>query len=220
MAAARKSKRSPRKKAAQKKAATRRQDLNARQKAFVREYLLDNNGTQAAIRAGYAPKTAHVQASQLLRNPKLVAALSVARRRREERTEIKADRVLQELANIGLADIRDLFTWGRFGSPVFVPSDQLTLEQAAAISSVKCTTNAWEDEKGRTHERHVVELKLWDKVAALREMGKHLGVGEHVHHHMHDELSNMTDDELRLHVQGLLKRRQSKAGGGDDAYQH
>ena len=38
---------------------------------FVREYLIDRNGTQAAIRAGYSPKTAAAQASRLLKDVKV-----------------------------------------------------------------------------------------------------------------------------------------------------
>jgi phage terminase small subunit len=41
--------------------------LNPKQAAFCREYVRDCNGKQAAIRAGYAPKTAEVRAVQLLR---------------------------------------------------------------------------------------------------------------------------------------------------------
>ena len=44
--------------------------LNPRQAAFVREYLVDLNGTQAAIRAGYSPNGADVQAIRLLGNAK------------------------------------------------------------------------------------------------------------------------------------------------------
>lgn len=40
--------------------------LNPKQAAFVREYLVDRNGTQAAIRAGYSERTAQEQSSQLL----------------------------------------------------------------------------------------------------------------------------------------------------------
>jgi phage terminase small subunit len=40
--------------------------LNDKQQAFVNEYLLDWNGTRAAIRCGYSPKTARQQASRLL----------------------------------------------------------------------------------------------------------------------------------------------------------
>lgn len=40
--------------------------LNPKRAEFVRQYLVDLNGTQAAIRAGYSPKTAYAQANQLL----------------------------------------------------------------------------------------------------------------------------------------------------------
>ncbi len=41
--------------------------LNPKRLAFCREYVKDRNGTQAATRAGYSPKTASTQAEQLLR---------------------------------------------------------------------------------------------------------------------------------------------------------
>ena len=40
--------------------------LNLKQRAFVREYLIDRNATQAAIRAGYSPHTAQQQSFDLL----------------------------------------------------------------------------------------------------------------------------------------------------------
>jgi len=48
-------------------------DINPRQWRFVQEYLIDLNGTQAAIRAGYAPESAHVTASRLLKNANVAA---------------------------------------------------------------------------------------------------------------------------------------------------
>lgn len=42
--------------------------LSDKQAAFAREYAVDKNGKQAAIRAGYAPGAAEVTASRLLRN--------------------------------------------------------------------------------------------------------------------------------------------------------
>ena len=41
-------------------------ELSAKRKRFCQEYIVDSNGTQAAIRAGYSIKTAQEQASQLL----------------------------------------------------------------------------------------------------------------------------------------------------------
>lgn len=48
---------------------------NLRQR-FVEEYLLDLNGMQAAIRAGYSPKGAGVTACRLLKNPKIRAKIA------------------------------------------------------------------------------------------------------------------------------------------------
>jgi hypothetical protein len=57
---------------------------------FVEEYLVDGNGTAAAVRAGYARAGAHVTASRLLRNPKVAEA--VAAGQAEKRAELKIDR--------------------------------------------------------------------------------------------------------------------------------
>ena len=70
--------------------------MNARQQRFVEEYLIDLNGTQAAIRSGYARSGAHVQAARLLSNAKVSRAIAEAKQRRSEVTEINAEWVLRE----------------------------------------------------------------------------------------------------------------------------
>ena len=52
-------------------------DITGQQKAFIDEYIKfgRRNQTQAAINAGYSPKSAESQASQLLKNPKVSAYL-------------------------------------------------------------------------------------------------------------------------------------------------
>ena len=62
--------------------------LNPKQQRFVEEYLVDLNGTQAAIRAGYSPKTAEVQASRLLSNAKVQQAVAEGRARLSQSTGI------------------------------------------------------------------------------------------------------------------------------------
>lgn len=42
--------------------------MNARQKRFCDEYLIDSNATQAALRAGYSPKTAYSHGQRMLKN--------------------------------------------------------------------------------------------------------------------------------------------------------
>lgn len=48
-------------------------ELSAKQKRFCAEYIVDYNGTKAAIRAGYSEESAAVQASRLLKNDKVLA---------------------------------------------------------------------------------------------------------------------------------------------------
>lgn len=82
--------------------------LAAKQKLFVQEFLIDANGKQAAIRAGYSPKTAEQQASRLLSNVKVQEAISAAQSKRAARTEITADMVLQRWWDIATANPNDL----------------------------------------------------------------------------------------------------------------
>ncbi|MCR5564009.1 MAG: terminase small subunit [Desulfovibrio sp.] len=65
------------------------------QELFVKEYLVDLNATQAAIRAGYSAKTANAAAGRLLVNVSVAAAIQAAKAERMERVEIKADDVLK-----------------------------------------------------------------------------------------------------------------------------
>ena len=71
--------------------------LTAKQKAFVDEYLVDLNATQAARRAGYSAKTAGSIGQRLLKKVEIQTALATAQAAREERTEITADYVLRRL---------------------------------------------------------------------------------------------------------------------------
>lgn len=74
--------------------------LTAKQATFVREYLVDLNATQAAIRAGYSEKTACEQASRLLANVKVSEAVQDAMNERAKRVEIDADYVLSGIKEI------------------------------------------------------------------------------------------------------------------------
>lgn len=149
--------------------------LSRKQARFVEEYLVDLNGTQAAIRAGYSPKTAGVTAAQNLTKPNVAAALAAAQAKRSARTEITQDRVLQELARIGFADVRDLFTWDAERA-AFVPSANLTDDQAAAVSAVEAETVIYTNEDGVSETKIKLKLRTYDKLGALEKIGKHLGM--------------------------------------------
>lgn len=69
--------------------------MTPKQNAFVREYLVDLNATQAAIRAGYSKRTAHVIGHENLTKPEIAMTIEAAMNERAKRTEITADYVLE-----------------------------------------------------------------------------------------------------------------------------
>lgn len=71
-----------------------------KQKAFVKEYVIDFNGDAAAIRAGYSKKTARIQASQMLAMPHLQELLKKEMEKRNERVEVTQDYVLKNLMEV------------------------------------------------------------------------------------------------------------------------
>ena len=71
--------------------------LTTKQAAFIREYLIDLNATQAAIRAGYSAKTAGRVAGQVMQKPAVQQALRKAMNERSEKTEITAEYVLKTI---------------------------------------------------------------------------------------------------------------------------
>lgn len=74
--------------------------LTPKQAMFVQEYLVDLNGTQAAIRAGYSAHTAEAQASRLLSNVKVANAVQRAMAERSQRVEIDQDYVLKTIREV------------------------------------------------------------------------------------------------------------------------
>ena len=81
--------------------------LTPKQQAFVDEYLVDLNGAQAAIRAGYSEKAAKEIAAENLTKPNIKAAIDAAILSRSKKTERKAADVLadvQELARTAKAE--------------------------------------------------------------------------------------------------------------------
>ena len=71
--------------------------LTPKQQRFVDEYLIDLNATQAAIRAGYSPKTAEQQGFQLLKKTSVSEAIEQAQQERQKRTLVTQDDVIRGL---------------------------------------------------------------------------------------------------------------------------
>jgi phage terminase small subunit len=175
--------------------------LTHKQARFVEEYLIDLNGKQAAVRAGYSAKSAEVQASRLLRNTAVQAALGEAMQARSQRTEVTADRVVAELAKLAFADMRDY--WPRPGETIDL--HRLDEDRTAAVEEISISETV--DPAGVLHRR--TRLKLHDKKRALDSLARHLGmfVDRQVAESSFEyRVRNMTTEERMALVDEILEK--------------
>lgn len=74
--------------------------LNPKRRRFVTEYLKDQNGTQAAIRAGYSKHTANEQAAELLAIPSIRAAVDEKLEKLQEKVLVSKEFVIGGLKEV------------------------------------------------------------------------------------------------------------------------
>lgn len=74
--------------------------MNAKQKKFADEYLIDCNATQAAIQAGYNEKTAYSQGQRMLKNVEVKAYIDEQLERLHNEKTADAQEVLEYLTAV------------------------------------------------------------------------------------------------------------------------
>jgi phage terminase small subunit len=136
--------------------------MNSKQHRFCQEYLVDLNGTQAAIRAGYSARTASSIAEENLRKPELMTEIQRLQTERSQRLEITADQVLEDLAAIAFRPITDVLTI-KAGKVTLLDSSQWSDDANKAVESVRQSKDGF-------------SIKMVNKLAALEKLGHHLGL--------------------------------------------
>jgi phage terminase small subunit len=147
-----------------------RRNLSKKQRLFVDEYLVDFNATQAAIRAGYSPKSARTTASQNLRKAAVKEAIAEVSAPRLAALELSAEEVLAELARVARANLLDYMRFDDRGMPE-VDLSGLTRDKAAAIRDIE--VEAFGEGRG---EGRRIRFKMHDKLAALDRLARHYGL--------------------------------------------
>ncbi len=146
--------------------------LTPKQQRFVEEYLVDLNGTQAAIRAGYSEKRASETAYQLLQKPSVRDAIAAGKADRSEKTAIDAAYVLQRLVEIDQMDVADILTDDGYIKPV--------KEWPKAWRQTLSGLDVQELWEGQGEDREMTgllkKIKWPDKVKNLELLGKHVDV--------------------------------------------
>ncbi len=140
---------------------------NPKHVAFAGFYAATFNREEAAIKAGYSPRSADKIATQLIANPAVRHLLAIEIRKRIEAAELNSQMILRELARIAFSDIRDVMSWGPSGGVKIKPSDELDEGVARAIESVSETVT--KTDAGTTIRR---EVKMHSKLNALEKLAK------------------------------------------------
>lgn len=141
--------------------------LTDKQELFCREYLIDLNATQAAIRAGYSENTAQQVGSENLSKPVIQAYLQELKKDRNERNKIDADYVLKRLVEIDQMDVMDILN----ESGDLLPIREWPKSWRTTLSGLDIAIIG----SGDT-EAIMKKIKWPDKVKNLELLGKHITV--------------------------------------------
>lgn len=143
--------------------------LTPRQQAFVAEYLIDLNATQAAIRAGYSKKTAYSQGQRLLKYAEVQDAIVKAQATRSTKTGIDAAWVLTRLTQEATADLADIIGDSGELRPI---SEWPLIWRQGLVTGVDVQENVVDGVKmGQT-----IKVKLSDRIKRIELIGKHVDI--------------------------------------------
>lgn len=131
--------------------------LTAKEERFIHEFLVDGNGTQAAIRAGYSAACANRMAYKLMQREAVKLRLAAVSKKALEKIDVKVDDILRELVRIADFDwIRACDSKGKLLPPHLMPEDI-----RRAIASIEVGS------------RGKLKVKFHSKISALELLGKY-----------------------------------------------
>ena len=175
------------------KAGTSKASAEDKRKAFVEAYFANGeNGTQAAVTAGFAEKSAGVTAAKLLKDPRVLVEIQSRRVVIVANLELSTERTFREIARIAYADPRKIMhADGRIKMP-----HELDDDTAAAIASFEVSFDG------------SIKYKFWPKGQPLDMANKINGAYERDNKQKADPLRDLLG-ALGGNVLGVSK-------GGDD----
>lgn len=193
------------------------EQLTAKERRFVEEYLVDTDQTNAARRAGYSHKSAPEIACQLMKKPKIGNAIGALMRARSEETRIDASYLLSHLAEMLKADIGDIVDengaylpihrWPKIWRQML---SGLDVEQLWGYDDQPESDGKRNRDRRRIELGRVLKLKFVDRLRVIELIGRHVDVSafeqpveQHAHTHVHVGKSTA---ELEAHWLALNAR--------------
>jgi len=178
------------------------EELTEKERLFCLYFVKYFNGTQAAIKAGYAKESAHVQSSRLLRRERVASYIKELKGELVENVFVEAMDVLKEYIKIAFADITNYITFGQrevefqddegnqFTRMInFVDLQEADLVDGSIITEVK---------KGKDG----VSIKLADKMKALDKLAQYFDlVPDNFKRQIEEERHRMQMEVQKVHVE-------------------
>jgi phage terminase small subunit len=134
--------------------------LNPKQRAFIREYLQDFNGSAAAIRAGYSARTSRSVASELLTKPNIQAAIRKAQEEAQRKAILSFEEALDILSGVARANLTD------YVDPVTGQVDVRRGDPRALLEITQVASDAG---------AAVTRYKLHPRLQAVKQLAEMLG---------------------------------------------
>lgn len=179
--------------------------LSAKQERFCREYIIDLNATQAAIRAGYSARSANSMAARLIVKDSIQKKIRELQNERAAKLEVSAAAVVRELARLAFFDPGTVVRVLPGGVLEITPTDQLTDDQRRAVAAVSQSDGS-------------TRIRFADKLRALELLGKHLGLfveRQEVVSRV-TQTDEMSDEQL-MKIAGFQSERNEAERGADRA---
>jgi len=155
-----------------KRPSTQFKPLTVIQEAYCQEYIKSpENQTQAAINAGYSPKTAAKFASQNMRDERIQKRIAELMTERNKRLKVSADYVLNRLVEIDQMDVIDILN----DDGGLKPISQWPKIWRTTLSGLDISTTITNFDE-TTLENMLKKIKWPDKVKNLELIGKHVDV--------------------------------------------
>jgi phage terminase small subunit len=137
--------------------------VHQRRTRFIKEYLIDQNATRAAIAAGFSQKGARVQGSRLLADPNISAQIDEQNAKTNQKYDLTVERIKQEIARLCYYDPAEY--WNANGTAKAM--HEISEDARRAIAGFECAELFEGSGEERSQAGYIKKFKLMDKNKAL-----------------------------------------------------
>lgn len=173
--------------------------LKAKHEMFCREFLVDLNATQAAIRSGYAAQRAHITGPVLANKPEVKARINELKAERIDQLGIDANYVLKRLVEIDQMDVIDILN----DDMTIKPINEWPETWRRTIQGVDLVNLASKDDL----DVILKKIKWPDKVKNLELLGRHITV---------NAFKDVQEVNINVALADKIAKARKRVGGCDD----